>query len=424
MRCDAWLSRSGVFEYRNADGTVRREYRPPEEVFRDDTMSSFSLVPVTHNHPPEPLNAHNTRQHMVGAVGETIRRDGSKVRASLIITDAETIEAMRKGRNQVSCGYDVDLVDEPGMTPTGERYDARQTNIRGNHVAIVDLGRAGPEAIVRMDSADAAMIRRDEDSLEDCAKRAGGNLSVAKDEDGGVIVSGKDKDGEEVSRRFEDEAEARKFLESMAGGEEKEDEDEDEEREDSATSGLDRATRGKVMEELQKKLASALAQVAAEKARADSAEVALAKMKRRADKAEGERDAEKVRADNAEKERKDAVDLTPTRVRERVELETRALAILGKDTDLSKMSDREVRVAVVKRVDGADIDDKRSDDYVSARYDSALERAQRADAAIGDARALIVAGRQDASGDPEVAARQRMVERNRTLYQSHLQKGN
>lgn len=155
VRAEGYLTRSGIFVYRDAQGKTVRELRTPDEVMSRETVDSFALVPVTNDHPPELLTADNAKQYAVGAVSEQVQPDGDKLRASLMITDAKTIEAVQAGKVELSCGYTADVVAEAG-TWNGQRYDARQTNIRGNHVAIVDVGRAGPECALRMDAADGA----------------------------------------------------------------------------------------------------------------------------------------------------------------------------------------------------------------------------------------------------------------------------
>ena len=155
LRADGYLTRTGIFVYRDSNGRTVRELRTPDEVMSRETVDSFALVPVTNDHPPELLTADNAKQYAVGAVSEQVRPDGDKLRASLMITDARTIEAVQAGKVELSCGYTADVVAEAG-TWNGQRYDARQTNIRGNHVAIVDAGRAGPECALRMDAADGA----------------------------------------------------------------------------------------------------------------------------------------------------------------------------------------------------------------------------------------------------------------------------
>lgn len=169
---DAHLTRTGVFEYRNPDGSIRREYRPPEEVFNKDSLESFAMVPVTNDHPPEDLNASNARKYAVGSTGESVRKDDDHVASSIMVYDAATIAEMEKGKLQVSCGYIADVFDEPGVTPGGLKYDSIQRNIRGNHVAIVDVARAGKTAQIRMDAAVMVMNEEDPKDAELAVLRA------------------------------------------------------------------------------------------------------------------------------------------------------------------------------------------------------------------------------------------------------------
>lgn len=158
LKAEAYLTRSGVFHYRLPDGKIQREYRPPSEVFNADSLDTLQLVPVTDEHPPEMLNAVNTVDYSRGAVGERVRKDGSKVAAPLMVQHKDLIAKMDRGSNQVSCGYTCDLDFTAGVTPSGEKYDAIQKNIRYNHVAILERGRAGPDVRVRMDGAGEAVL--------------------------------------------------------------------------------------------------------------------------------------------------------------------------------------------------------------------------------------------------------------------------
>lgn len=147
---DAYLTRAGVFEYRDARGNVVRELRHHDDVFAEDSLASLALVPVTDLHPNEPVNASNARKVQAGSVGEVITRDGDYVRARVAITDAQLIEAALAGRQEVSCGYSCDVIPEVGEY-NGEKYDARQINIRYDHLAIVPVGRAGRAVRLRLD---------------------------------------------------------------------------------------------------------------------------------------------------------------------------------------------------------------------------------------------------------------------------------
>jgi len=60
-----------------------------------------------------------------------------------MISDATAVQKIQDGKRGLSMGYLVDIKHESGTTPDGEAYDAIQTNLRMNHIALVDQGRAG-----------------------------------------------------------------------------------------------------------------------------------------------------------------------------------------------------------------------------------------------------------------------------------------
>lgn len=159
FRTDATLTRTGVFEYRRPDGSIRLELRIPDEVFHKDTLASFELVPVTVDHPAVGvLDVSTTKNYQRGSVSN-VRKDGTMVKADVLLSDAESIEAATiGGKSQISCGYLCDCDETPGVTSgipgilDGQRYDAIQRRIRGNHVALVSHGRAGEGAHLRLDS--------------------------------------------------------------------------------------------------------------------------------------------------------------------------------------------------------------------------------------------------------------------------------
>ena len=310
LRADATLTRIGVFEYQLADGTTRRELRLPEEVFHADSLSSFSMVPVTDEHPPEALTAENTRKFQVGMVGEHPRADGDHVLASILITDKAIVADIETGkRRELSCGYNCDLEATPGEW-NGQRYDAIQRNIRGNHVALVSKGRAGPEARVRLDSGDAIQSNRDD------SKTAPGQEHTMEK----VFINGM---WVEVS------AQAKQAMEVEKA------------RQDAAASKLQEEVR----------LATA-----------------------RADKETARADGLREQADKAEKARQDAANPATIRqlVQARVALEKEAAEVL-ETMKLDSLSDEQVKLEVLKKLCPS-LDTKgKSADYVQARYDGALE---------------------------------------------------
>jgi hypothetical protein len=158
----AQLTRAGVFSYETRGGPMRREWRPEEEVFRADSMATFAHAPVTLNHPPpgplgsRKISAATWKRDAVGHAVGAPRREGDQAVADLLIRDAATVQAIKSGKVRfVSLGYEQDYDPTPGTTPTGERFDGIQRNIRGNHIALLPAGvqpRGGENCSLRLDA--------------------------------------------------------------------------------------------------------------------------------------------------------------------------------------------------------------------------------------------------------------------------------
>jgi hypothetical protein len=147
------VTRTGVYVYRNPDGTLRRELRHPEDVFNKDSLESLKMIPITNLHPTsnEGLVTADTAQLLsIGFTGENISIDGKFVDVPIVITSADGVAAVDGGRRELSLGYTFEREEVPG-TFDGEVYDYRQRNIVYNHLAIVNRGRAGAEVRLNMD---------------------------------------------------------------------------------------------------------------------------------------------------------------------------------------------------------------------------------------------------------------------------------
>jgi hypothetical protein len=150
LLADARIARTGVQTYLGSevgkpDMAVVRVYRPGAEVFHQDTLKSAAHRPVTNDHPADLVTADNWKQHAVGQTGDEITGEGIFIRVPLMVSDGATIADIENGKRELSAGYTCDLDFTAGMTPAGEAYDAIQKNIRINHVAIVQRGRAGSQ---------------------------------------------------------------------------------------------------------------------------------------------------------------------------------------------------------------------------------------------------------------------------------------
>lgn len=162
----ARATRTGVFPYRNADGSIRRELRLPEEVFHPDSMKTLQLKPITNDHPMYMVDSTNSREYTVGMTGEEVIQDGIFLKTKATITDQATIDdVIKKGKAEVSCGYYCKHDRTPGVYE-GQSYDLIQRDIRYNHLAVVDSGRAGPEVKLRLDSGDAIMLSEIEQNMD------------------------------------------------------------------------------------------------------------------------------------------------------------------------------------------------------------------------------------------------------------------
>ena len=125
-------------------GKVLAVHRSPEEVFSQATMASFEGKPVTNDHPPGIIGPDDVRLYEMGHA-ENVRRGAGEwadyILADLHIHDRELIDAIQGGKREVSCGYECEYVPNKDGTYS-------QKNIRGNHIAVVDRGRAGKRAAI------------------------------------------------------------------------------------------------------------------------------------------------------------------------------------------------------------------------------------------------------------------------------------
>ena len=148
---NAIISRAGIYEYQAGElglidrdaAQVVRVLRTDDEVFNEQSMQSFAQKPITNDHPTQMVDSSNSRFYNVGLSDKTIIRDGDNVATKLLITDKKAVEMIEAGKVELSCGYIADIVIGAGTDKKFGGYDAVQKNIRGNHIAIVEKGRAG-----------------------------------------------------------------------------------------------------------------------------------------------------------------------------------------------------------------------------------------------------------------------------------------
>lgn len=88
------------------------------------------------------------KESIAGTIGSNLEMVGDDVKGSLTVWDKEAINLIESGKlAELSASYFYDPVMQSG-TFKGQPYDGIMTNIRGNHVALVERGRIGRDALV------------------------------------------------------------------------------------------------------------------------------------------------------------------------------------------------------------------------------------------------------------------------------------
>lgn len=127
--------------------------RTAETIFSPETIASFQGKPVTINHPKVFVDSKNIGTYGVGTVINVrpgVEQFANCLVGDLLITHDDGINVVQSGVREVSLGYEAEYTE----TAPGKGV---QTDIRGNHVALVDKGRAGPLCAIR-DSIGAKLM--------------------------------------------------------------------------------------------------------------------------------------------------------------------------------------------------------------------------------------------------------------------------
>ena len=153
---DVPIARTGTQQYRGCEfgapvgDALYNVQRPEAEVFDRAAVASFEGKPVCDEHPEEDVTPDNYGRYMKGVCRDVRRGDGDLSNClvdDLVIYDADLINKIEAGKREISCGYDC------LWNPTSDSsYD--QLEIRGNHVAVVDRGRAGHKVAIRDTAVD------------------------------------------------------------------------------------------------------------------------------------------------------------------------------------------------------------------------------------------------------------------------------
>nr|DAY53715.1 MAG TPA: protein of unknown function (DUF2213) [Caudoviricetes sp.] len=356
LRDSPIVARTGIYIYQQPDGTIRREYRPPEEVFDADSEASFVGKPIVVGHPASGIVNSDTAQDL--AIGTILSsgypKDETNIACDIVIHNPSAIGEKRG----LSLGYRVDIEEAPGITPDGQQYDVIQRNIRINHLAVVDRARAGAKARLNLDGDE--IIEGVETKMK-------------------IKIDSVD---------FEVDEKIANYVNSLQN------------KEENARVKLDTAnTELKTVKEQNTVL----------KADADT-------LKAKADAMTAERDALKAKVDaaDAEKEKavKEAVEAVKADMQERAELEETAKIAKVEKTD--GLTNAELKEGIVKAAFGESFKlDGASDAYLDGAYSAAKEMLRNDNAKNQAAKAKGGAEKQETKNDSANDARSRMIARMR-----------
>lgn len=363
MRDSPIVARTGVYEYRNPDGTIRREYRPADEVFASDALNSFRGKPITVLHPKKgKITAANAFGTAIGSIlSDGYPKDEKYVACDIVIFAPDKIGKHR----ELSLGYRCDCEETPGVSPDGQAYDAIQRNIRINHLAVVPLARAGMKARLNCDGDEIIesegtqnMSKFKIDGVEHEVPEAVANYITALQSRADAAEAGLTATKETLAGVTASKTELQTKLDAMTG------------ERDGVQGKLDAMT--------------------------------------------AERDSLKSKVDAAEADKKAAVDKavedTKKEVKERAELEADAKKAKCDNTD--GMDNKALKIAIIKAVRGDSLNfDGKSDDYVNAYYDS-IRGDLDSNAAGGQMRKTFNNDNNNSGGEdkPAVQHRQDMID--------------
>ncbi len=217
-------------ELRDDPFTIVRLLRPENEVFNDSSMQSFSQKPVTNDHPPEHFTSENFKDFkdfQVGFSGNEVSKNQDRLRVPLLIQDAEAIKEIKAGKELLSAGYSSKVLWTSGVHDKFGAYDAIQSNIEGNHIAIVDSARGGENVKINDSWSDARKTKPKKGSKMTVKRKIKGITFEFSDSGAeavdGLVAALKDseKERDQLKVKLTDETKAKDKLQGEFDAEKK-----------------------------------------------------------------------------------------------------------------------------------------------------------------------------------------------------------
>ena len=183
-------------------------YRPPEELSSAETIKSINGIPIHLEHHDD-AGEPEDKQTRVGTTGTDGAFNAPFLMNSLHIFDQDAINRINDGSmKELSLAYTYIPEFKSGVTDDGEKYDFVQRQIRANHLALVENGRAGPSVKVSdsgkeinmadIENKDAGTEQREVDLAQQI-------IDLHKVDENGNVVDASDEDKEAAITKILDE---------------------------------------------------------------------------------------------------------------------------------------------------------------------------------------------------------------------------
>ncbi len=126
---------------------IYQVYRPAEELRKKETINSVRGIPLLLDHAP--VSAEDIQEdRLVGSLGDAVEWDGEYLRCNLNIIAKKAQDRINdKSMRELSLSYAYTPVLKSGQFK-GKHYDIVMRDIRANHLALVEAGRAGSDVRV------------------------------------------------------------------------------------------------------------------------------------------------------------------------------------------------------------------------------------------------------------------------------------
>lgn len=183
-------------------------YRPPEELSSAETIKSINGIPIHLEHHDD-AGEPEDKKTRVGTTGTDGAFNAPFLMNSLHIFDQDAINRINDGSmKELSLAYTYIPEFKSGVTDDGEKYDFIQRQIRANHLALVENGRAGPSVKVSDSGKEINMAdieNKDAGTEQKEVDLAQKIIDLHKVDENGNVVDASDEDKEAAITKILDE---------------------------------------------------------------------------------------------------------------------------------------------------------------------------------------------------------------------------